>query len=939
MSDAMDWQPDPPPRPKVRFATRPQIQLLPKRHFEHFAAGEFVESRSSYGVCVPDLNDVSSKLFSRTHDDANTRTVARENHQYKETERPILRPRSKANSDAQSHLSFPGTGTAFHESTPDRMSWTWSRDTNYVDPSRQTRWFTPVPDTLICKSDSQVNDVLSEMPSEVLPYSMPGAFIEDTLPPFHPVTPPSWASRLWDKWSTKVRVMAKQTLSIYQDINNRPWKPTSAKDTWRLSIETAGSIKRRLVEITHKTPVSIVQTVLRSLKRKNRTRQPSRRRSPPRRRSPSYSSKAQPRSPSAYTNTTDSTSTTPPGSPSGSTNTTDSTTSTTPPGSPPAYTNPAAFATSTTPAGEPPAHIAAMMSSFDSSSDSSSVESTTPAGEPPAHIISMFNLSKPLSDSSSSSSSVESTTPAGEPPAHIVSMLNLSKPLSNSSSNSSVESTTPAGDPPGHVSSTPEGAQPTLDSAQAWALRTLQVEVEDASDSSINDTPVQETTEAVEPEELIEDYSEYTPIQPPTVVDPEELVKNQPEYTPVQEPTEVVEAEELVEEFPKYTPVQEPTEAVETKEPIKDEPEFKLPVPPMLPPRVARRYSNPYETPSHAPSKQRVSARLANARLTTTDPPATPSALASGIRRLSLSDRRSSDRRRELERLESKRAAEKLARQQAIEAAERSAREAAETLERRRNGIRRIPTLNVIAPLSDEWNTKVTHAMESSDRHVMASLSTGTHLTRRDFGTLLPQPGRDRASGWLNDDIINGYLQHVVDYGLKEAGQKRTDTPRYHAFNSFFYANLREKGPTSVWRWAKRARVGGENLEDVERIFIPVHQGSHWTLLVISPMYRTIEYFDSLGGGKREFVDKAKEWLEYELGERYVEEEWKVLKTRGPLQNNGMDCGVFTVTTAKMILLDVDPMSYGAGDIPLQRRRMVAEMMNGGFDGEFRPEF
>ena len=265
--------------------------------------------------------------------------------------------------------------------------------------------------------------------------------------------------------------------------------------------------------------------------------------------------------------------------------------------------------------------------------------------------------------------------------------------------------------------------------------------------------------------------------------------------------------------------------------------------------------------------------------------------------------------------------------------AEKKAREEAERL---RTAVRVVPSDKVIKPLSEEWERRVDAAMAAGDGANLATTSTGTTLKRRDFGTVLPVAGRDRAGGWLNDEIVTGYLQAVVDRGLEMTDSAgRGKTPKYYAFSTFFYSSIREKGVASVRRWAGRGKIGGKALLDVERVFVPVHEHLHWTVLVVSPMARTIEYFDSLNGESKDHVARVRAWLAQELGEAYVEGEWTVVNSPSPQQLNGLDCGVFAVTTAKMIMMGVDPRAYGPEDIPLQRRRMVAELLNGGFVGEF----
>ena len=273
---------------------------------------------------------------------------------------------------------------------------------------------------------------------------------------------------------------------------------------------------------------------------------------------------------------------------------------------------------------------------------------------------------------------------------------------------------------------------------------------------------------------------------------------------------------------------------------------------------------------------------------------------------------------------------------------EKARKEQEEEEERQRKTTRRFPRGKVIQPLTAEWEAKVQAAMDTPDmRSVLVTLPSGTTLTRKDFGTLKVVPGRDPAHGWLNDEIILASLQHVVDYGLRMSNHQTGKTPKYHAFNTFFYKNLRDKGAQSIKRWATKAKIGGRALEEVDRVFIPVHQGAHWTLLVVSPVARTIEYFDSMGGSADSYIRNAKLWLAAEMGARFKENEWAVPTGThgvGPRQTNMSDCGVFTCTTARMVALGVDPMAYGGEDMGVQRGRMVAEVLNGGLLGDFDPK-
>ena len=302
--------------------------------------------------------------------------------------------------------------------------------------------------------------------------------------------------------------------------------------------------------------------------------------------------------------------------------------------------------------------------------------------------------------------------------------------------------------------------------------------------------------------------------------------------------------------------------------------------------------------------------------------------------------KRKAQLRKEAEAAARQAAKDRLAEQKAREAAEEDAQWV------QYMGREKVPSgTDLITGLSGEWQQEVWTAMSKPWSHEVATVSNGTSLTRRDFGKVLPQAGtQDDQSGWLNDEIVSAYLQLAIDYGLDVTNHRRGQTPIFHAFNSFFYKKLSESGPEGVKRWASKAKIGGKALLNVETLFIPVNTGLHWTLLVVSPTRRVIEYFDSLSRGnvraQAPLINNIKRWLQNELEDAYVASEWKVkVVADGPQQNNSSDCGVFAVTTAKMIMCGWDPRgAYDASHIPTQRKRILAELIQGNWHDEFRPK-
>ncbi|KAL8744881.1 MAG: hypothetical protein Q9190_002928 [Brigantiaea leucoxantha] len=337
----------------------------------------------------------------------------------------------------------------------------------------------------------------------------------------------------------------------------------------------------------------------------------------------------------------------------------------------------------------------------------------------------------------------------------------------------------------------------------------------------------------------------------------------------------------------------------------------------------------------------------------------TPDTVTPRTRVLDVANRRSSDRQsnknirlqieRELRAAEQAKKDEKAAKEAAkarakaekekAEADERARKASEENLLRDKLRTRRMPKEKVIQPLNAEWEAKVKHAMRPGLGREEAKTVEGSVLYRRDFGFCLPQPGQDNALGWLNDNMIFAYLQTIAWYARETAGGKRTETKTAHAFDQNFYNKLKADGPQGVARWSKRAKIGGKDLLKVHHVFIPINKGgNHWVLAYVSPFARTIEYFDSFHGRSDDAIANIQEWLKMEFGSTYKEDEWIVKDRGGPTQTNGSDCGVFAVTVAKMIVMGVDPMAFSHVDIPTQRRRMIAELINQGFTGDFEPK-
>ncbi|THX69921.1 cysteine proteinase [Aureobasidium pullulans] len=222
----------------------------------------------------------------------------------------------------------------------------------------------------------------------------------------------------------------------------------------------------------------------------------------------------------------------------------------------------------------------------------------------------------------------------------------------------------------------------------------------------------------------------------------------------------------------------------------------------------------------------------------------------------------------------------------------------------------------------------------------------GNDLTRKDFATLLHSANyrTGEPEGWLNDEIINGFFTALCNAMNDKAGHTKGKVPPFASYISGWYSSVTKNGVDAIKRWSRRKGIMGDKLLQCKRIFFPVNPGNHWSLLVICPDNHTIEYLDSLDVGRSEenrksskYINLGRQWLQMELGDKYVDEEWNTVDRRSSIQNNGSDCGVFTCLNGFVSALELSnpTKEFGPEQIPYARRAMVSMFTLGGFNKHF----
>jgi len=249
-----------------------------------------------------------------------------------------------------------------------------------------------------------------------------------------------------------------------------------------------------------------------------------------------------------------------------------------------------------------------------------------------------------------------------------------------------------------------------------------------------------------------------------------------------------------------------------------------------------------------------------------------------------------------------------------------------------------------LAALSNEWESKVVEALAvRAEGRIMGKSMDGIEFSRKDIARLLPR-GEMLAGQepWLNDEVVNAWYANLCARLNEKAGyvKSATSVPKFVAYNSQWLKTATDKGITGIQTWSRRKGIKNEKLLQAERIFFPVNTGAHWTLLTISPLNKSIEYLDSLnphGFNNTKFTNLARQWLKMELGSKFNDGEWTIFETSSSQQNNSNDCGVFACLNGLALSRGFkDPsVEFSADDIPHARRFFVANLLNGGFTGEF----
>ena len=196
-----------------------------------------------------------------------------------------------------------------------------------------------------------------------------------------------------------------------------------------------------------------------------------------------------------------------------------------------------------------------------------------------------------------------------------------------------------------------------------------------------------------------------------------------------------------------------------------------------------------------------------------------------------------------------------------------------------------------------------------------------------------------RSSTWLNDEIINFYMEMLAERDELLCSVPGTKRVKSHFFNSFFMERLLN-GPyhekyvyLNVKRWTKKF-----NIFHLHKILIPINlNNSHWTLGYIDMIAKEIHYYDSMGGYGKKYLNTMLKWIIDEAKEKYNmiihENEYKLISNHSdnPQQRNGFDCGMFTIICSDFLTdsLPINEKSYNQSKMSYFRNKVMIDVLTG----------
>ena len=122
-----------------------------------------------------------------------------------------------------------------------------------------------------------------------------------------------------------------------------------------------------------------------------------------------------------------------------------------------------------------------------------------------------------------------------------------------------------------------------------------------------------------------------------------------------------------------------------------------------------------------------------------------------------------------------------------------------------------------------------------------------------------------------------------------------------------------------------------EDLRQKSIILFPIHKQHHWSLVVVRTKERVVHYLDSIFGSRQTSAAPRviKRFMQKYHSTKGENVSYKVkIREDAPLQQNGMDCGVFLCQFAEKMARD-GGLGMKERDMSETRKKMTEELLQG----------
>ena len=216
---------------------------------------------------------------------------------------------------------------------------------------------------------------------------------------------------------------------------------------------------------------------------------------------------------------------------------------------------------------------------------------------------------------------------------------------------------------------------------------------------------------------------------------------------------------------------------------------------------------------------------------------------------------------------------------------------------------------------------------------------TKSIITLAQFKCLQPEK-------WLNDAVLNGYIELLQKRDNRLVSQNPNRQPTLF-INSWLMAKSHNQ-PGQNYQLIKRF-TKKHDIFTKKAIPIVIHIPGHWLLASVFIQAKCIQYYNSINNNDMmaiPILDQLFKWITLESIEglkrqqsaalpiELNREEWTLEQIRVPQQQNGYDCGVFTLALAEYIMDNEDKMhndqfEYSQQNMPQYRERIALSLYKG----------